>query len=133
MRLFDPPQKSPFLRENELAFLGRFEVCGPGGIGRKPGSVALVVGKAVEGNQCVRNIVGPCVRHPIAQQIAATAWDDLRPPLGILLELTLLERIKLIANEYRDAHGRPLAAALCAQGRPDASAGIVASPSANGL
>ena len=61
--------------------------------------------KALERDQCECNVVGAFVRHEIADQVAAAAGYDLDPAFRILLELRALERIELIADEYRHGHG----------------------------
>jgi hypothetical protein len=47
------------------------------------------------------------VRHPIADEIAAAARNNLHPLLRIFLEMLFLERVELIANEDGDGHRGP--------------------------
>src|SRR5438094_4707562 len=119
LALFDLAQKGPLLGQNEAAVLGALEIGGTLGIGAQAGAIGLVSGEAVEGNQRHGDVVGTFVRHPVAQEIAPHARDDIQPALGVGLELCALEGVELVADEHGHSHG-----SLLALGRPSSRGGL---------
>ena len=77
-------------------------------VGADARPVGLVGGEALERDQREGDVVGALVRHPVADEVAAAARDDLDPALGVGLERAAPEGIELVADENRDGHGARL-------------------------
>jgi hypothetical protein len=98
-------RKASLFRKDELIFLGKTEIGHSFVVGPKPRPIVFVGGEIVERNQRKGNVVGPFMRHPVADQTAAAAWNDAEPAFGILLEHRALEGIDLVADENGHGHG----------------------------
>src|SRR3954469_7431544 len=99
-------QEGALFRKDEFVVLGKMEIRHALGILPQPRAIGLVGREALEGDQRERDVVGTLMRHEIADQIAAASRDDGEPALGIFLELSALERIELVSDEYGDGHVR---------------------------
>src|SRR6202008_239239 len=86
-----------------------------------PRAIGLIGGKAFERDQRKGDVVGALMRHPVADEIAAAARDDLEPVPRIFLELRALERIELVADEHGDGrHGNLICCRHCEERSDDA-------------
>src|SRR4051794_12958912 len=104
---YHPTQKSPLLRQDEFVLGGETEIRRALRVHEQRCAIAFIGRETLERNQREGDVIGSLMRHPVAQEIAATPGNDRRPSLGICFEHPALEWIDLVADEDGDGHGRP--------------------------
>lgn len=98
------PKKGSLLGENEPVFLREAKIREPLPVSFQPGTIAFVVRQTRKRDQSERDVVGPLMRHPVAQQIAPAFGNDGEPALRVGFEQMLFERVELISNKDGDGH-----------------------------
>src|SRR5262249_43288449 len=75
------------------------------GIGLQSRAVSLVGSEAIERDQTISNVIGAFMRHPIADEISTTLWDDRKPMPRVFFEGIVLKRIEFVTDENGESHG----------------------------
>jgi len=97
-------KEATFLTQDKPLFLRHVEVGATILIDFQARTVGLICGQAVEGDQSPSHIIGSFVRQKVANQIAATTWNDATPVFSILLEFLTLKRVDFVADKAGDGH-----------------------------
>src|SRR5580700_11247028 len=100
-RIVDSLEKCPLLAQDKALCLRERKILLSFSVVPQARSVRFVVGERPERNQAPRDVIGALMRQEIADQMSATARNDVGPIFGIGFEGSALKRVDFVANKTR--------------------------------